>query len=584
VTQKASANREAFQPEAELAQGQTASNKGIIPQPAVAILGMHRSGTSMVAKLLHQAGLNLGSDDALMPPAEENPEGFYEHLAFVRLNDEMLNAAGAGWDCPPPADVDWASDRFAVFRDRARLLASQFDRDAPWGWKDPRTSLTIPFWRSALGPIKVIAVVRNPLEVVTSLHRRNGFSIALSLTLWQIYAERILADSTPEERLVTHYDAYFVEPERETARLLAFIGLDGAQDTSALQSAAVTGLRHHRKTMRDLVAHGFPPAVVELYRTLCREADWWEGDFEPSDVDPAFAFTAVASADTIVRGAGGVDLLRAENEALRRNNADFTAALAERELRIAELEMALSTHEASRAEMEGKIAERDSRLNERNTLIARRDHAISDLQRQMAHISAELAQVRAENAELADRLAASQRALAIAEVHERDLRTMLTKLHEVQHLRDAEIMGTLGAALSRHAPGAPAAIYHRTLVDRVRRLAEATLPAKARVLVATYGDPAMLQLGDRQTEPFPRSAPGISADYTDVSDVDAIAQLDALRAAGAEYLVVPGPAQPWLTNHPRLERHLDERYDAIARERGVVTIYALGRQQGQIPA
>ena len=52
---------------------------------------MHRSGTSMVAKLLNQAGLYLGPDDALMPPASENPEGFFEHLAFVDLNDEIVS-------------------------------------------------------------------------------------------------------------------------------------------------------------------------------------------------------------------------------------------------------------------------------------------------------------------------------------------------------------------------------------------------------------------------------------------------------------------------------------------------------------
>ena len=47
------------------------------------------------------------------------------------------------------------------------------------GLEGPRTSLTLPFWRSALGPLRTIVVVRNPLEVVTSLHRRNGFSSAL---------------------------------------------------------------------------------------------------------------------------------------------------------------------------------------------------------------------------------------------------------------------------------------------------------------------------------------------------------------------------------------------------------------------
>jgi hypothetical protein len=161
---------------------------------------------------------------------------------------------------------------------------------------------------------------------------------------------------------------------------------------------------------------------------------------------------------------------------------------------------------------------------------------------------------------------------------------MLTGLQEVQLQRDAEIMGTLGAVLSRHAPGAPASIYYRTLVQQVRRHVDANIPAGSRVLVATYGDPALLELGDRLTQSFPRSAPGVSADYTDVNEAAAIAQLNALCDAGAEFLVIPSPALPWLANHPALERHLESRHTVAARERGVVTIYALSREQGQIPA
>src|SRR5215213_6653579 len=196
-----------------------------VPFRPVAIVGMHRSGTSMVAKVLQQAGLNLGDEADLMPPADENPEGFYEHLQFVKLNDAVLNVAGAGWDCPPTADFNWDDAALDSFRARARRLAAPLGERLPWGWKDPRTSLTLPFWRSAIGPLRIVAVIRNPLEVVTSLHRRNAFSTALGLTLWQIYAERILDHTSPDERLVTHYDSYFLEPDREIARVLDYFDL-----------------------------------------------------------------------------------------------------------------------------------------------------------------------------------------------------------------------------------------------------------------------------------------------------------------------------------------------------------------------
>jgi hypothetical protein len=547
------------------------------PTP-VAIVGMHRSGTSMVAKLLNQAGLYLGPDEALMPPASENPEGFFEHLDFVSLNDEVLNEAGAGWDCPPPVSTDWSAPDFDRHRERARELAMPLAAHRVWGWKDPRTSLTLPFWESALGPVRVVLVVRNPLEVVTSLHRRNGFSIALSLTLWQIYAERVLAATSPEQRVVTHFDAWFVDPAAETRRLVQALNLPGWDaETAGLDPNA--GLRHHRKTLEDLKDANFPSTTIETYRALCNDAGWWEG----SDVQDAVP----NSRDTdsaILRGIGRVNLLRVENETLRRNIADFTTALAGRDARVSELEAALRMHEASRSELEAFLRERDGRLRERNAVLQIRDAAIAERDQQAAARESELSSARTALAAAQDRILELERAIEITKVHEREMRRMLDGLQQVQYQRDAEIMGTLGSVLSRHAPGAPASIYHRKLVTQIREIVSQNIPAGSRVLVATNGDDALLQLAERETERFPRPSPGVSADYTDVSDEAAIAQLGERRAAGAEFLVVPSPALPWLANHPALEHHLTEQLSLVMRERGIVSIYALRPGTAQIPA
>ena len=67
----------------------------------ICIAGAHRSGTSMLTRLLHRCGLDLGPESDLMPAAADNPDGFWENLRFVQLNDEFLNAVGAAWDLPP---------------------------------------------------------------------------------------------------------------------------------------------------------------------------------------------------------------------------------------------------------------------------------------------------------------------------------------------------------------------------------------------------------------------------------------------------------------------------------------------------
>ncbi|HEY2681804.1 MAG TPA: hypothetical protein VGI59_10820, partial [Candidatus Udaeobacter sp.] len=136
---------------------------------AICIAGAHRSGTSMVTRLLHGCGLYLGSKDALMPPQADNPDGFWEHLGFVALNDELLEALGGAWDLPPRTNENLSDERLDPLRMKARLLIEAFHSAQIWGWKDPRNSLTLSFWEELLPGLKTLVIVRNPLEVAYSM-------------------------------------------------------------------------------------------------------------------------------------------------------------------------------------------------------------------------------------------------------------------------------------------------------------------------------------------------------------------------------------------------------------------------------
>src|SRR6059058_1216426 len=96
------------------------------------IAGAHRSGTSMVTRLLHCCGLELGPESELMPAQADNPEGFWEHLGFVALNDELLSELGGAWDVPPKADEDFKHPRLDPLRMKARLLIEGFDSSTVW--------------------------------------------------------------------------------------------------------------------------------------------------------------------------------------------------------------------------------------------------------------------------------------------------------------------------------------------------------------------------------------------------------------------------------------------------------------------
>src|SRR6476646_7500646 len=225
----------------------------------------------MVTRLLHGCGLYLGSKDALMPPRSDNPDGFWEHLGFVALNDELLEALGGAWDLPPKTKENLSDERLDPLRMKARLLIEGFHSAQIWGWKDPRNSLTLPFWEDLLPDLKTLIIVRNPLEVAYSMRKRNGTSYAFGLRLWEIYNRRLLEAAGERDRLVTHYDLFFENSERELQRIANFVGLPDAKIHSAAELVA-TKRRHTHFGIDQLVDAGVSGEVVELYRALIAQA------------------------------------------------------------------------------------------------------------------------------------------------------------------------------------------------------------------------------------------------------------------------------------------------------------------------
>src|SRR5213076_3245861 len=183
----------------------------------------------MLTRLLHACGLYLGPENELMPAQADNPDGFWEHLGFVALNDQLLNELGGAWDLPPNANETFRQPRLDPLRSKARLLIEAFDSARVWGWKDPRNSLTLPFWQDLLAGLKTLIVVRNPLEVAYSMRQRNGTSFSLGLRLWEIYNRRLIEKANEQQRLVTHYDLFFDDAETELRRIAEFTRLPHAE-------------------------------------------------------------------------------------------------------------------------------------------------------------------------------------------------------------------------------------------------------------------------------------------------------------------------------------------------------------------
>lgn len=150
-------------------------------RPPIIIAGMHRSGTTLLARMLMRCGVFLGW----------RRESNEESRTFLEVNKWLLLQAGGSWDFPPPADqfADPVSQRLCTRFMRYALNSPWFSFylgrpwwrrgteaprfDMPWGWKDPRNSITLPLWARVYPDAYVIHLRRHGVDVAASLLARH---------------------------------------------------------------------------------------------------------------------------------------------------------------------------------------------------------------------------------------------------------------------------------------------------------------------------------------------------------------------------------------------------------------------------
>jgi len=120
---------------------------------------------------------------------------------------------------------------------------------------------------------------------------------------------------------------------------------------------------------------------------------------------------------------------------------------------------------------------------------------------------------------------------------------------------------------------------YRDQVDRVRAQIRATVPEGSRVLVITRGDEALLRLERRRGEHFPQTPTGLYAGHYPSDGDEAVAHLEELRAAGAEYLVIPAEASWWLEHYGELRTALEATGELLPSDPQTALIYALTRHE-----
>lgn len=158
----------------------------------VIILGMHRSGTSLVSQACQCMGAYLGEKNELLPATKANQDGFFENLKITDLDNDIMQLCNRRWY--DLKELEWDSKNPKLLEKVGELkvcIQKLFKNSDKVAVKDPRISLLLPLWEKIICELDIevryIWVFRNPLEVAESLRKRNGYSIRHGILLWGYY-------------------------------------------------------------------------------------------------------------------------------------------------------------------------------------------------------------------------------------------------------------------------------------------------------------------------------------------------------------------------------------------------------------
>jgi GT2 family glycosyltransferase len=155
---------------------------------ALLVLGMHRSGTSALARTLNLLGVDLGS--GLSIPAEDNRLGFWEHAKVVAIHETLLRDLDSSWHDTHALPENWTATaaarkaRLAI----AELVENDFADSPLWAVKDPRLCRLVPLWKEVLDGLDIAAsavfAMREPGEVARSLEARDSLAPGSTRLRW----------------------------------------------------------------------------------------------------------------------------------------------------------------------------------------------------------------------------------------------------------------------------------------------------------------------------------------------------------------------------------------------------------------
>lgn len=277
-----------------MAEADEASTRRSARPICIPILGMHRSGTSALTRVVNLLGASLGGN--LMGATPANPRGHWERLDVYDLHQTILSELGTSWD-------DWRSvdpalltgPRGQTWRARlAHLLQAEFAGTPLFAIKDPRTCRLLPLWKAAVEDagfdMRPMLTIRNPLEVADSLNRREPIRREAAIRTWLTHVLEAEHHSRGLRRAFVTYEGLLQDwagTMTAAARHLAIVWprIDEPITRRVVALFLNPGDRHHAYPMTRLPEDALEEAAMQVYAALIEASKQTASD---GDVSAAF--------------------------------------------------------------------------------------------------------------------------------------------------------------------------------------------------------------------------------------------------------------------------------------------------------
>jgi len=459
----------------------------------IVVLGMHRSGTSVITKSLELMGVGLGDD--LYPPDFDNPKGFWEDQECIIINETLLRYLGSGYD---RLGLAWDNVQTDFQVSELKLRATQhisrklIENDGIWGFKDPRTCRLLGFWNEVFLALKcnvsIVIAIRNPASVAASLAARNRISAEKAYFLWLQHVLPALRFMKGARGVVVDYDELLANPYAQIIRISSKLDLPLPDRESSVvkdfeNNFLESDLRHTRYTENELALDSRASSMVavtynlllslakdqESHEDLCVQNTLNELNTRLREMSPAFDYINILEDEqmylkqAVVGGEVQIASLNqsvAERDgqinAYRLQAEQFDEQLRAASVQITSLSQAVAERDGQIASLSQAVGERDGQIASFNQTVAERGEQINAYRLQAEQFDEQLRAASVQITSLSQAVAERDGQIASLSqaVGERDgqIASLNQALHEWER-RSTDRLAAIVSDLTQEASG-----------------------------------------------------------------------------------------------------------------------------------